>query len=146
MFYNWLSFVNEDEDNAEGTPLSNILTGVVLPNEIADRLVNASQIGTTSMHEFINTKLDTNKVCFWNSLKKLKIDTFKVTTRKISLKGTRGKVVTLNADRELFGRLLVVWRKQEVSTSKRSSATNYLAFQFLLYIQMGRCERQSRAH
>ena len=108
-------FVNEDEDNAEGTPLSNILTGVVLPNEIADRLVNASQIGTTSMHEFINTRLDTNKVCFWDSLKKLKIDTFKVTTRKISLKGTRGKVVTLNADRELFGRLLVVAKTRSIN-------------------------------
>ena len=44
------------------------------------------------MHEFINTRLDANKVCFWDSLKKLKIDTFKVTTQKISLKGTRGKV------------------------------------------------------
>ena len=108
-------FANEDEDNAEGTPLSNILTGVVLPNEIADRLVNASQIGTTSMHEFINTRLDTNKVCFWDSLKKLKIDTFKVTTRKISLKGTRGKVVTLNADRELFGRLLVVAKTRSIN-------------------------------
>ena len=108
-------FVNEDEDNAEGTTLSNILTGVVLPNEIADRLVNTSQIGTTSMHEFINTRLDTNKVCFWDSLKKLKIDTFKVTTRKISLKGTRGKVVTLNADRELFGRLLVVAKTRSIN-------------------------------
>ena len=108
-------FVNEDEDNAEGTKLSNILTGVVLPNEIADRLVNASQIGTTSMHEFINTRLDANKVCFWDSLKKLKIDTFKVTTQKISLKGTRGKVVTLNADRELFGRLLVVAKTRSIN-------------------------------
>ena len=108
-------FVNEDEDNAEGTKLSNILTGVVLPNEIADLLVNASQIGTTSMHEFINTRLDTNKVCFWDSLKKLKIDTFKVTTQKISLKRTRGKVVTLNADRELFGRLLVVAKTRSIN-------------------------------
>ena len=69
---------NGDEDNADGTPLSNIVTGVVLPNEVAGRLVNASQIGTTSMHEFINTRLDTYKVCFRDSLKKLKIDTFKL--------------------------------------------------------------------
>ena len=60
------------------------------------------------MHEFINKRLDGNKVCFWDSLKKLKIDTFKVTTRKICLKGICGKVVTLTADRELFRRLLVV--------------------------------------
>ena len=55
----------EDEENAEDTPLSNIVTGVVLPNEVTDRLVNASEIGETSMHEFINARLDTNKVCFW---------------------------------------------------------------------------------
>ncbi|CAB3983851.1 Hypothetical predicted protein [Paramuricea clavata] len=90
-------FVTEDEDNADDTLLSNIATGVVVLNEVTDRLVNTFEIGTTSMHDFVNARLDTNKVCFWDPLKKLKIDTFKV-TRTISLKGTRGKVVTLNAD------------------------------------------------
>ncbi|CAB4012975.1 Hypothetical predicted protein [Paramuricea clavata] len=108
-------FVTEDEGNTDHTPLSNIATGLVVPNEVADRLVNAFQIGTTSMHDFINARLDTNKVCFWDPLKKLKIDTFKVTTRTISLKGTRGKVVTLNADRELFGRLLVVAKTRDIN-------------------------------
>ena len=82
---------------------------------MADPLINASEFGATSMHKFINARLDTNKVCFWDTLKKLKIDIFKVTTRKISLKGTCAKVVTLNADRDLFGRLLVVAKTRDIN-------------------------------
>ena len=52
---------------------------------------------------------------FLGTLKKLKIDTFKVIMQKISLKGTRGKVVTLNADRDLFGRLLVVAKTRDIN-------------------------------
>ena len=70
-------FLTSHEREAITRSLKDMCGEVVLPNEVADRMVNASQIGTTSMHEFINSRLDTNKVCFWDSLKKLKIDTLK---------------------------------------------------------------------
>ena len=67
------------------------------------------------MHEFINTRLDANKVCFWDSLKKLKIDTFKLTMLKISQKGIRGKVITLTTERELLRQLLVVAKTRSIN-------------------------------
>jgi len=102
---------NDRSDDIE--PLSNIATGAVLPDKVADRLIHSSDIGQSSMLDFISSRLDSNKVSFWDSLRTVKIDTFKVLNKTPTT--TREKVITLNADRALFGRLLVVARTRDVN-------------------------------
>ncbi|CAH3173624.1 unnamed protein product [Porites lobata] len=76
-----------DADNQ----LLNIATGVVLPPESAQRLLESTEIGKKNMEAFIQDRLNTNKVSFWEPLKQLKIKTFASTKKKITLKSTNEK-------------------------------------------------------
>ena len=64
---------------------------------------------------FIHDRLNTNKVSFWEPLKQLKIKTFASTKKKITLKSTNEKVISIDADRNLFGHLLIVANSREVN-------------------------------
>ena len=103
--------IPEEQDE----PLRNIATGVVLPQEVADRLVDATVTGKRSMESFIETRINTNQVSFWEPLPKLKIKTFSSAAKQVQVKSTNEKIVTLTADRELFGRLLVVAKQRDVN-------------------------------
>ena len=100
-----------DADNQ----LLNIATGVVLPVESAKSLLDSTEKGKKSMKEFIQDRLDTNKVSFWELLKQLKIKTFASIKKKITLKSPNEKVISIDADRNLFGRLLIVANSREVN-------------------------------
>ena len=67
-----------------------------------------------SMEAFISTRINTNEVSFWDPLSKLKINTFSSAAKKMEVKATNNKVITLNTDRELFGRLLVVAKQRDI--------------------------------
>ena len=64
------------------------------------------------MEAFIQDRLSTNKVSFWEPLMQLKIKTFASTKKKLTLKSTNEKV---DANRNLFGRLLIVANSREVN-------------------------------
>ena len=100
-----------DADNQ----LLNIATGVVLPPESAKSLLESTEIGKKNMEAFIQDRLNTNKVSFWEPLKQLKIKNFASTKKKITLKSTNEKVISIDADRNLFGRLLTVANSREVN-------------------------------
>lgn len=108
--------VPEDQDLSEKVSLLNIATGIVLPEDAADRLVDATEIGKQSMEGFIATRINTNQVNFWDPLSKLKINTFSSAGKKQPVKVTANdKISNLTADRELFGRLLVVAKQREIN-------------------------------
>ena len=107
--------IPEDQDTSEKIPLLNIATGIVLPEEAANRLVDATEIGKRSMEGFIADRINTNQVNFWEPLPKLKINTFSTATKKMQAKASNDKIITLTSDRELFGRLLVVAKQREVN-------------------------------
>ena len=46
-----------DKDTADIEPFGNITTGVVLPNKVVDRLINASSIGHWGMLRFYHLKV-----------------------------------------------------------------------------------------
>lgn len=106
-------FTLSDEESADTEPLINIATGVVLPDKVADCLINSADIGQSHMLDFVSSRLNSNKVSFWEPLRTVKIATFKVSNKKTST-ATNEKVITLNADRDLFGRLLVVARVRDI--------------------------------
>lgn len=108
--------IPEDQDVSETASLLNIATGIVLPEEVAERLVDATEIGKRSMEGFVTTRINTNQVNFWDPLPKLKIKTFSSAMKKQPVKAnTNDKISTLTSDRELFGRLLVVAKQREIN-------------------------------
>ena len=104
----------DDRDISEKLSLLNIATGVVLPEQASDRLLDATEMGKRSMENFISTRINTNEVNFWDPLPKLKINTFTSAAKKMEVKATNDKIITLTTDRELFGRLLVVAKQRDI--------------------------------
>ena len=90
-------------------------TGVVLPDDVADALLASHSKGKEQMMTFIEKRLNTSAVSFWDAIPSLKIKTFSSTTRKVKLKASDEKITTLSADRELFGRLLIVANARQVN-------------------------------
>ena len=108
--------IPDDRGDAEAlVPLSNPANGVVLPESVAIRLLGASELGRQNMASFISTRIQSNQTNFWDPVKKLNISTFSSVARKVTVDSQKDKVVSINADRELFGRLLVVAKKREVN-------------------------------
>ena len=66
------------------------------------------------MNNFVEKRLATSVISFWEPLRKLKIKTFSSTNKNISLK-SNDKLVTVNADRDLFGRLLIVSNVRQIN-------------------------------
>ena len=73
------------------------------------------------MEDFISTRINTNEVNFWDTLPKLKMNTFSSTAKKMEVKATNDKIITLTTDQELFGRLLVVAKQRDIDLQKALS-------------------------
>ena len=99
----------------ESESLVNFATGVVLPNDSADVLIRSTEKGREQMNTFVESRLNTNQVSFWDPISKLEVKTFESTTRKIQVKAVNDKLVTVGADRELFGRLLIAANVRQIN-------------------------------
>lgn len=106
--------IPDDRDRSEKLSLLNIATGVVLPEQASDRLLDATELGKHSMEDSISTRINSNEVNFWDPLPKLKINTFSSAAKKMEVKATNDKIITLTTDQELFGRLLVVAKQRDI--------------------------------
>ena len=90
----------------ETQPVVNMATGVVLPDDVADALLASHSKGKEQLMTFIEKRLNTSAVSFWDAIPSLKIKTFSSTTKKVRVKASDEKIATVSADRELFGRCL----------------------------------------
>ena len=111
--------------------LLNIATGVVLPEDVAQNLVRSTEKSRQQMNAFVEKRINSNAVGFWEPIPNMKIKTSSSTNKKISVKSS-DKLVTVNADRDLFGRLLIVsntrqTRLKEVLSSELSPVPYSLA-------------------
>ena len=93
--------------------LLNIATGVVLPDDVAQNLVRSTEEGREQMTAFVEKRINSNAVGFWEPIPNLKIMTFSSANKKIRVKSSE-KLVTVNADRDLFGRLLIVSNTRQI--------------------------------
>eukprot|EP00058_Branchiostoma_floridae_P009808 XP_002595296.1 hypothetical protein BRAFLDRAFT_128105 [Branchiostoma floridae] len=94
-------------------PLINFATGVVMPEDAAVRLISAYEIGLQQCSTFVRQRLDSNEKGFWEPLPHLKIKTFHSLSQKRRMT-TNEKVVTISADRDLFGRLVIAARSRQI--------------------------------
>ena len=106
-------------DQGECIPLTNLASGLVMPNDMAIRLLASRDIGLQHMTTFIEERLNTSTKSFWDPLPQLKINTF----TKMSIKKLKGAdtTITVKADRDLVGRLVVVAGTRQVKLKKLMS-------------------------
>ena len=95
-------FDMESVDDGVTVPLSNLATGVVMPQDIATRFLNAEELGMQEMNSFITKRITSNEMGFWDTLPKMKIKTFASMVKKVQAKPSEEKLATVNADRNLF--------------------------------------------
>jgi hypothetical protein len=95
--------------------LFNFATGIVLPTDIADDLLGSTEKGRDQMNNFVEKRLNTNEISFWDPIANLKVKTFHSTTKKVQVKAVNDKLVTVGADRELFARLLIAANVRQIN-------------------------------
>ena len=100
--------------NLDSDALLNIATGVVLPEDVAQTLVHSTEKGRQQMKTFVEQRINGNAVGFWEPISNMKIKTFSSANKKIHVKSS-DKLVTVNAERDLFGRLLIVSNTRQIS-------------------------------
>ena len=102
-------------DDSNPIPLSNLASGVVLPDADADRLMRATELGRQSMERFISSRVKSNETNFWDPIQKLKIKSFcSVAKTTVMSTSQKEKISSVNADREIFGRLLVAAKHRDI--------------------------------
>ena len=83
------------------------------------------------MEEFVSKRLDSNAIGFWDKVTKANVTTFASLSKKIKVRSAEEKEGAINADRSLFGRLLVIDRHhidlREVPSYEMSSVPYALA-------------------
>ena len=86
-----------------------------MPPDSATRLLNSENLGRQEMRPFISKRLNSNEIQFWDPVSKLRIQTFASMAKKAKAKSADEKIVTVNADRSLFARLLIASRSRDIN-------------------------------
>lgn len=87
----------------------------MLPSSIAEKLLAGTDKGREQMKAFVEKRLNTGETSFWDPVTSLKIKTFSTTTKKTRVKSTNEKFITVRADRDLFGRLLIAANARKIN-------------------------------
>ena len=109
-------FVFEVQSDTDDKPidLSNFATGVLAPQKVTDRLITAKKIGQDHIDVFIKERLETREKRFWDPFKQLKIATFASLSKTSTARTAEEKAVSISADRDLFGRLIIAAKSRAI--------------------------------
>ena len=67
--------------------------------------VSCTNKGREHKTAFIEKRINTNTISFWDPISKLKVKTFETTVKKVQLKAADEHLITVKSDRGLFVRL-----------------------------------------
>ena len=81
--------------------------GIDCGHDVVQGLLGAKDIGETAARDFINKRIVTNEVGFYEALPKKRLKTFESASMKRSVM-VAGKEEILKADRDIFARLTVI--------------------------------------
>ena len=95
-------------DSASNTELYNLVTEVVMSDKIKNNLCQQSQIGRRLFQTFVDKRIQSRKVNLWSTMKKRKLQTWKISGRVVKVKAPADKIMELKEDRSLFARLMMV--------------------------------------
>ena len=82
----------------------NIATGVVLPEDVAQKLINSTDIDRQQMNAFVENRINSNAVGFWEPIPNTRINTFSSIDKKIRVKSS-DKLVAVNVWQDLNPRI-----------------------------------------
>ena len=88
--------------NLDSDALLNIATGIVLPEDVAQTLVHSTEKGRQQMKTFVEQRINSNAVGFWEPIPNMKIKTFSSANKKIHVKSS-DKLVTSSIVNEVMG-------------------------------------------
>ena len=89
----------------------NLVTKVVVPEEVKDDVCNQSQYRVQALHSICKERIETGKENLWSPMKKQKPLTWKTTGKKTQVT-VDNKVVKLQEDRILFARIMLVCKSR----------------------------------
>ena len=101
------TFTNPFAD--ESSDLFNLVTKVVLPDNIKTDLCSQAAIGQALFDAFVKERIQSEKVNIWSTMKKRKLTTWKTNAKKMKV-STKEAVVELQEDRSLFAQVNVCSR------------------------------------
>ena len=96
----------------EQTGLVNIANGVEVDASTADGMLSAETLGEHQFSEFCQRNLFTDDPDIFNPIKKNKLKTF--SSDKAKINNSKGQLIALKTDRNLFARLLVMSKSQNL--------------------------------
>ena len=79
----------------------NLATGVVMPEEISEQLIDAQCLGAVRMKLFVSKRINTNEAGFWEPMEKMNIKGFASLSKKAKVRSVDEKLVTVSTEQEL---------------------------------------------
>ena len=108
-----------DTNDTEDMPLLNIATGSVAPQEIAADLQKAKEIGKNQFEKFVEKCINSNEEDFYKAVARNDLKTFaSLEKNSKTMSKSKQKLLNVNADRQLFGRLLVISKDRDVDVEE----------------------------
>lgn len=93
--------------------LLSISSGYVASESMKQDLLLAKEKGTIAMTSFVEERLKTNSTGFFETLPKLKLESFRDAWKKTSVRAGERNVI-IRADRNLFAHLLVIGQSRQL--------------------------------
>ena len=136
-----------DEDDDEISPLIKISTdvGLRMPFALNERLVSTLRWALLGqITQFVEQRLNANNTTFWDSLPNLEIKTYASLVKKKMVKLVYEKVLVINADRELFDRLVIAAKLRVINLkmSLARSCQQSLEKMVDVHLKLPQCHNQ----
>lgn len=93
--------------------LINIASGQEASVMVAADLKSAFAVGKAAFESFLENRIKTNNVNFYDPIKQNKLKTFKHMKLKKKITLSKEKSISISAERSLFGRMLVIAKSRE---------------------------------
>ena len=103
------TFTNPFAD--ESSDLFNLVTKVVMPDNIKEDMCNQSVIGQTLFDTFIKDCIQSERVNIWSTMKKRKLCIWKTNAKRVKV-WSKEKLIELREDRSLFARMMMVCQRR----------------------------------
>ena len=113
-----VNFVIEEQTSTEDKqPLVNIATSTVADVDITESLCNVRKNRIKDMTQFLEDRLQTGKVHFFNSLQRNTLKPFASLNKPVPSKKKQA-IQTINIDRQIFIKLAVIGQSRDVNISE----------------------------
>ena len=90
-----------------------ISSGVEVQTDVADRILQAEELGENQFSELCQNNLFTDNPDIFTKIKKNKLQTFP--SKKLTVKDSQGRQVSMKTSRDLFARLLILSKTREIN-------------------------------